>query len=477
MTKNLNKLFWVAGIITILIFLLNFYLVGFGVFGDGLGYYTPLRSLIFDGDFRIADEYEYLANSASKFGGGLRVTGALPEYSRFTMGLGLVLAPFYLLGHLFTLILNGLGVKVTVNGLSWTYELFYCLGSILLGICGLILAYKTARRFFSPFASFLGVIGVWFASPLTFYLTLEASMSHAVSQFLISLFLYLCITTPWFKQRKYQILIGIALGLAFLVRPQNLLFGSVPILMGLWRIVGQTDNLKPLTKDEDTQKVSVQNQEKSSQKLSLSWEKIKAYLSSLIWIGGFALSMLALQIFVFISQYGSLWELPYLKEGAEQGHGASFNWVQPEMLNVLFSGFHGLFAWHPLLLLGVVGLIISKKITAPLRWILLIAFLLQVYFIGSWWAWWQGASFGGRMFCSCSLIFILGLAAFWEQFKGKTWRLVPVVITIFFMLWNALLVMQYESAMVPPEEPISVVELYKNQFLVVPFFLNHILNR
>jgi hypothetical protein len=474
MTKHLNKLFWVAGIITILIFLLNFYLVGFGVFGDGLGYYTPLRSLIFDGDFRIADEYEYLSNSASKFGGGLRVTTAIPEYSKYTMGMGLVLAPFYLLGHLFTLVLNGLGLNVETNGLSWTYELFYCLGSILLGISGLILAYQTARRFFSPLASTLAVIGVWFASPLTFYLTLEASMSHAVSQFLISLLLYLCITTSWFKQRKYQILIGIVLGLAVLVRPQNLLFGIVPILIGLWAILPQTNKIKP---DRDREELSTQIQEKTTQKSSFSFELIKQYLNNLIWIGMFTFLMLIPQIFVFVSQYGSLGEISYLKEGAEQGYGSSFNWLQPEIFKVLFSGFHGLFAWHPLLILGVVGLMISKKPMAPLGWILLVAFFLQVYFIGSWWAWWQGASFGGRMFCNCSLIFILGLAAFWDRFKSKAGRISAVVITVFFLVWNALLVMQYESAMIPPEEPISVAELFKNQFLVIPFFLNHVFNR
>ena len=462
MSKNLPKLFWVAGLITILIFLLNFYLVGFGVFGDGLGYYTPLRSLIFDGDFRITNEYEYLANSASKFGGGLRVTGGIPEYSKYTIGLGLVLAPFYLLGHLFTLILNGLGLNIEANGLSWTYELFYCLGSIFLGIAGLILAYETAKRFFSPLASFLATIGVWFASPLTFYLTLEASMSHAVSQFLISLFLYLCITTAWYKQRKYQILMGVALGLAVLVRPQNILFAIVPILIGLWQILPPKNRIKSL---------------ESPQQKYPPPEQIKKYLTNLLWIGLFVLVMILAQILVYISQYGSLAEISYLKEASDQGYQGSFNWLQPQIFNVLFSGFRGLFIWHPLLLLGIIGLIVTKKLLTPWRWTLLIAFFLQVYFVASWWSWWQGASFGGRMFCNCSLIFTLGLAAFWDQFSGKVGQILAIAVTIFFLVWNALLVMQYESAMIPPEEAISIAELFKNQFSVIPFFLDHIFNR
>jgi hypothetical protein len=471
MINKLNRVFWLAGIITVAIFLLNFYLVGFGVFGDGLGYYTPLRSLIFDGDFRIADEYEYLSNSASKFGGGLRVTTAIPEYSKYTIGLGLVLAPFYLLAHLFTSILSSLGVNVEPNGLSWSYELFYCLGSIFFGIAGLILAYKTALVFFNPLASVLATIGVWFASPLTFYLTLETSMSHAVSQFLISLFIYLCMVTPWHQQQKYQILLGIALGLATLVRPQNLLFGIIPILIAF---LGRSDH-------GDRRQIPLINKAnkggQSKDNINHNSSKFLTNLISLSWIGGVTVLMLIPQIFVYISQYGNLADISYLKEGAEQGYGSSFNWLQPQLFKVLFSGFHGLFAWHPLLLLGIVGLIISQKLISPWKWILLIAFLLQVYFIGSWWAWWQGASFGGRMFCNCSLIFVLGLASLWDSLSGKKGQLISVVITLFFLFWNMLLVMQYESGMIGPEEPVSVIQLYKNQFLVIPFFLNHVFNR
>lgn len=468
MTKNYPKILLItATIITIAIFLLNFYLVGFGVFGDGLGYYTPLRSIIFDGDFRISNEYQLLADSASKFGGGLRVNDEIPEYSKYTIGLGLVLAPFYFLGHLFTLTINSFGANIPDNGLSWTYELFYCLGSIFLGIFGLILAYKTAKIFFPPFISALAVIGVWFATPLTFYLTLEASMSHAVSQFLVSLFLYLTITSNWAKSRKYQILIGLILGLAVLVRPQNLLFGSVPVLIVLFNIFSNSQNLIL-----DTQEKQEINNQYYSQKL-----KNQEYLIALIWFSCFTLLMLTPQLLVYISQYGNLTEIPYMVEASERGHGSSFNWFKPQIINVLFSGFRGLFIWHPLILLAIIGLIISPTKIKPLNWILLVGFILQIYFISSWWSWWQGASFGGRMFCNCSLIFTLGLASLWEIFFKKNLLIYPIIITLFFMLWNGLLVMQYESAMIPPEEPISISKLYSNQLFVIPFFLDHIFNR
>ncbi len=433
--------------ITLSIFLLNFILVGFGVFGDGTGYYAPLRSLLFDGNLKIANEYEFYVNSVSKFGGTVRTTYPLPEYSKFTIGLGLILSPFLLLGHITALILRALGFSLEANGLSWPYELFYCLGSLGLGIAGLGLTYQAARRFFSRFASLVAVIGVWFATPLIFYLTIEVSMSHAVSQFLVSLFLFLCVVRPWIKERRQQVLLGLILGLGTLVRPQDFLFISVPIILGAL--------------------------ETKSFKLPLK----KNYWTAIAIILALTFLLQIPQVLVYLWQYGGVNNIPYLREGADEGYQASFNWLKPQITNVLFSGFHGLFSWHPLLLLALVGMILLFRRMPILVSSLLSAFVLQVYLISSWWCWWQGASFGGRMFSSCSFIFVFGLAALWDQFQDKRWQLAAILITGFLMGWNSLLVMQYESGIIPPEKSISISQLIKNQLVVIPYFFNHIFNR
>ena len=121
-----------------------------------------------------------------------------------------------------------------------------------------------------------------------------------------------------------------------------------------------------------------------------------------------------------------------------------------------------------------------------LAWSLLAAFGLQVYLVASWWCWWQGASFGGRMFSSCSFIFVFGLAALWDwvklavnnsQTKNQLGRHLGLFVTLFLMIWNSLLVLQYESGMIPPEEPVPMVQIVRNQVLAVPFFLKHIFDR
>ncbi|HAC65780.1 MAG TPA: hypothetical protein DCF68_20185 [Cyanothece sp. UBA12306] len=459
-TVWIKRLFWVGIALTLAIFCLNFILVGFGVYGDGIGYYTPLRSLIFDGDLRIANEYEYLSHSASNFGGGVRVDKEIPQYSKYTLGLGLVLSPFFALGHLATLLLNGLGKEVSLNGLTWPYELFYCLGSIGLGISGLVICYQAARLFFSTNASMLAVAGVWFASPLSFYLTLESSMSHAVSQFFISIFLYICVAKIWTNSKRDQVLLGLILGLSVLVRPQNILFFSVPVIMVFVPIVNR-----------------VINHQKTVNNISLKNIINLSTIFPLIIIGLVACLMQFPQVLIYQWQYGSFFNIPYLEEGAAGGHGGSFNWIEPQIFNVLFSGHRGLFFWHPILFLAIVGLILSARKLPILVTSFLIAFGLQVYLVSSWWCWWQGSSFGGRMFSSCSLIFVLGLASFWDNLNLKRSQIIGIIVTLGLIGWNGLLVLQYESGMIPSEDPVTMGQILSNQLFAIPYFINHVFNR
>ncbi|MGL5033957.1 MAG: hypothetical protein ACRC6M_09180, partial [Microcystaceae cyanobacterium] len=115
---TVKRLFIIGIIISLSIFLLKFCVTGFGVFGDGLGYYTPLRSLLFDGNLQVSNEYSYYAQSSSNFGGGMRVPGPIPEYSKYTLGLGIVLLPFFALGHILALFLNLFGLNIAPNGMT-----------------------------------------------------------------------------------------------------------------------------------------------------------------------------------------------------------------------------------------------------------------------------------------------------------------------------------------------------------------------
>lgn len=57
--KNFKYCFLIVIVVILGIFLFKFFVIGFGVYGDGLGYYIFLRFLLFDGNFRVDNEYSY----------------------------------------------------------------------------------------------------------------------------------------------------------------------------------------------------------------------------------------------------------------------------------------------------------------------------------------------------------------------------------------------------------------------------------
>lgn len=369
----------------------------------------------------------------------------LPYYSKYTIGMGLVLFPFFLIGHLFAVLLQGLGIPVAANGLSWPYELAYCTGSLLLGVCGLYLCYRDAKARFGAFPAIAAVVGIWFASPNLYYLAVVPSMSHATSQFLVSVALHLALTESWLERRGLQLQLGVILGLAALVRPQNTLFVLVlfALILVQWRASKQ-----------------------------VRWPDLMS-LGPIVMV---MLLVLLFQVLVYRIEFGNLTQTPYLIEGATTQNKSSFTWLQPHIASVLFSGFHGLFAWHPILLLALVGLCLHASADRQFL-ALLLGFAVQVYVVASWHNWWQGASFGGRMFCSSSYIFVMGLAALLRGVRTlRAERLVGLLV-LGFVIWNVLLVMQYTSGMISAEAPISMSRLVKNQFRIIPFFLQEFLHK
>ncbi|MDP8219408.1 MAG: hypothetical protein P9M03_11860 [Candidatus Theseobacter exili] len=441
----IKLIFFIAALITLLVFIGHFSLVRFGVFSDGLGYYAPLRSLFFDGNLNVSDEYTFYSQSASHFGGGIRWTYPIPQYSKYTIGMGLILSPFFIIGHFIAVLLKTIGLNILTNGLTWPYELLYCLGSIFFGLAGLFICYKGARLRYGPWAASLAVIGIWFASPLTYYLSIESSMSHALSQFLISLFLYLCLFTSWENRISKQIYLGIVLGLAALVRPQNILFSVVPFLFLLFQ---------KQSKDTAVKRIR-----------------------SLFIVGIATLIVISIQTIVYQIQYGTVLTSPYLGEGKATGLGSSFDWLHPKIFSVLFSGFHGLFIWHPLLLIAVAGLLFCSLKFSKKDIILLIAFILQVYLTASWYCWYQGTCFGGRMFCNCVFIFVMGLAFLWSKCNTRLMKSIAITITAFFILWNFSLMLQLKSGMIPADKPVAFSMIAVNHFKVIPAFARHIFNR
>jgi len=132
-----------------------------------------------------------------------------------------------------------------------------------------------------------------------------------------------------------------------------------------------------------------------------------------------------------------------------------------------------LLVWTPILLFAIAGLILFRwrepRIGAPF-----LAALVAFYLFIACYPDWAGiSSYGNRFFVSLTALFILGLGVFLERFarffrsRRAALSTVSAVLAL-FILWNAGLMFQWGTHLVPARGPIFVYEMIHNQFFVVP---------
>jgi len=168
--------------------------------------------------------------------------------------------------------------------------------------------------------------------------------------------------------------------------------------------------------------------------------------------------------------YGSCFAgpMPYLENYSE------FHLLRPQFaLEVLFSSNHGLFFWHPLLLLGVMGLWFGKM---RLAGFFLGFFAATWYLTACWQVWYAGASFGNRLYLSILMVFAVGAATMFSRWRKRGIRLMWTAVLILGILWNGGLLIQYATGMIPRQGNIAVKSLITNQFTTVPDQIRHLLH-
>jgi hypothetical protein len=393
--------------------------------GDEIQYFSYLRSLWKDGDLRFTNEYNWVySKSPSKqeaFKRAFIDRKTATGYARndAPIGCAILWAPFFGAADLYVKITG----RSASDGFSFPYILAICFASAFYGFIGFALQYRVLRDFFSTWSSFWAVLTMWFGAHAVFYMYVTPPMSHATSIFTTSLFVF-----TWYRLREREsfgawIIIGAMGGLAALVRWQDALFMIIPII-----------DRKPL--------------------------RLKA-------------ACILAAIVMFLPQLWVWWKLngainPY-STGNLKG---KYFWQGKYFFDVLFSTYHGLLLWTPVIALCLIGLVYLAK-TNKLFWLLIVVFAAQFYFIICIDTWQGGAGFGLRYLISCTAIFTAGLAALYSRLTHK---LVPV-ISIFFIIWNIFMVIQVSTGMLPRDAHFKISQMLRNQFIEVPKRLGDITYR
>ncbi len=396
---------------------------------DGDYYYGYLRSILWDHDFNLSNEAAWYATGWMK---GLEnalntTTGYI--FSAHTIGPTLFWLPFVLVSHAVATVLSHLGYPTLTDGYDLVYRFGVSFGTWTFVLATFLICIRILETWFCRAAALVAVLGMYLASPLLCYGFHSGSFSHGLSCFATSLGLLM-----WVKNRgRFTLLgaigIGFPLGVACMIRPQNVLWLLLPLL----------DYFLSLNKKSNLREAGL-------------W---------LAAFGGSAGIGFAPQL--------TLWYIERLSFlSAPQGPGFvdAGRWNQ---LQVLFHPFHGLFLWHPLHFVAFIGLIGFAMRYRRLGWLLILGFALQVWINGAAEDWWAGGAFGLRRFGSSLPVFMVGLGYLLDRaIADRSMWTISVTGIGCAVLWNVLLFAQVLEGPLYYVNPIELGSIWSDQFTVAP---------
>lgn len=336
-------------------------------------YHFWLRSAVFDQDVDFSNEIELcdtLPRSQKRF-----ALNDLPRTERglvpnkYPIGWAVFHLPWYLAGHGVAKGLEAAGVEVRSDGFGKVYEVFLYAGSVSYAVLSLWLTYLLLRRFFSQRISFTALSVALVCGFLVYYQFGQYAMSHSLT--------YLCVVAVFYWALAIRempplasswVLLGLSTGLLLITRYQAGVYLIYPFAVVVIEILRRRTSVKAVT------------------------------------LGTLGLLLVvSLQLIAWKALYGSWIVYSYQGEG--------FRWANPEIWKSLFDPFHGLVYWHPIFLVGFLGLVgFLIKAKQPLLYLTVVSICSVVYVNAAWETWWFGASFGGRAYEGVSLFLCFGLA-------------------------------------------------------------------
>ena len=383
--------------------------------GDGIGYYAYLRSLFFDGDLDFRNEYGHfkvLLDSAGLDAATNRYLAFPPTatggvFNPWPPGPALLWLPFFLAGHLWALVSGA-----AADGYSRPYQAACALGTCCYGFAGLLLTWRACRTCAGAGASTLAALTVWLASPLVAYHILVPWMPHALGFFAVALFLALWLHVRAAPTSLGWGALGLAAGLTFLQRYQDVLIVLVPAAGWLGDLLGYRGR---------------------GRLPALLWRQALPFAAGLTMA-------ISPQLAAWQAIYGSPLAFPHGEIGL------SFDLRHLRLAPTLFAPATGLFSWSPALLAGACGLVSLAAADAALGWGLLALLGAEVLLVAAMPPHFQGSTFGARYFVSLSPAFALGLAALIGRAGRGAARALAAAAAL-LTAWNGILLAQWGLGM------------------------------
>lgn len=375
---------------------------------DAVSYYAYARSAVLDGDLDFGNDYRLSYPTAGKHFAGRAYDQILTPAGRvanlFAMGAGLLWLPWL------TLLYQGAQIAGSAAEFSGYEPLFVGnlgLFSALLGLGAFWLAYCVARQAAALEVALAATVTMMFATPLLYYQYREPLYSHTAAAFTVAL----AVLFWWTREKRGEggvwsaLLMGGLLGLAGLVRWQNLIYLALPAFsaaLALWRVPS-----------------------------SARRELLRSRAVDLFLVGLGALAVFSLQMAIWRVLYGSFLTIP-------QGQGF-LDWRAAYLWPLLFSSFRGLLPWMPVFFLSAAGLLALGRRKPALGLPLLAMLALALYVNAGTRDWFAGGGFGPRRLTSELVLLVVGYAAMLQTLPARFRAWIAAVLGLLLGLQQWLL--------------------------------------
>ena len=376
---------------------------------DAAFYYSFGRSLAFDQDLKVENDlilsYERAAPDFAAKGMHAEKTSTGRVSVPFALGSGLLWLPLMAVLRLVV----WLAGAHAVTGYEWYFAGVVGSFSALSGLLTYFLVYRIARRETGRVVAVIATVTLTFTTPLIYYQFREPLYAHVPSALMTTLCVYV-----WWRDHdrvpslRQGLFFGALLGLAGLVRWQNVIYAVLPLATAVWAWLN-------LPAGERWQR----------------WQRPAAYL---VTVAGSSLAVFSIQLVYWRLAFGAWVTIP---------QGVSFMvWTDPFISELLLSPFRGVLPWMPVFGLALLGIVVEMWRRPRLVLPLLFVLLLSTYVNASSRDWFAGGGYGPRRLTGELAIFVLGYAWLLRTLP-TTVRVAGGVATGLLLTLHQLLLMRF----------------------------------
>jgi hypothetical protein len=298
---------------------------------------------------------------------------------KMTMGMSIMYAPFFGAAHGYAKLSGD-----KADGYSSPYKFALLMSSLFYLFFGLLFLRKILLLWFSDIITSLTLVLIVAGTNLWYYASFEAPLSHAYSFSLIAAFIWYIIRFYESPKARNAIVCGVLFGLISLIRPSNAIIAFVFLFYGVatFRQLGE--------------------------RVGFLFKHFRLLI--LLVICSFAVWIP--QLLYWHTQTGHWFYFSYAENGA-------FYFLDPQIVNGLFSYRKGWFLYTPLMLLVVLAIPLSWRYARNFTIPLFVFVPLNIYVIFSWWCWWYGGCFGQRAFIDSFALMAIPAASLLKYLSGQ----------------------------------------------------------